>query len=326
MQDVHAQLASAGLRVDGELEVGRLVRCPVEGDSGRKRSGWYVLHELRLDSGELVLVGRYGNWRAGTPLSGLAVEFEAGGLSDEERRRMKEAAQQARERAIEEKRERAEQAAARAANIWPKLPESGKSEYLQRKGVRAYGVRFTRGSIVVPVRNGDGDLLGLQWIGPGGDKTFLTGTPKQACFHLIGEVGADVGVLGIAEGYATAAEVHEVVGWPVAVAFDAGNLLPVARVLRSLHPDIEIVLLGDRDEGKTPGWGCYACGWFVQARLGERENPRYQEPAACPECGRADTGSCGPGEVKASAAARYVAGRVVIPDFSVTQQQGEDAA
>ena len=36
-------------------------RCRVEGD--REKRGWYVLHELPLPSGDLVLVGTYGVWR-----------------------------------------------------------------------------------------------------------------------------------------------------------------------------------------------------------------------------------------------------------------------
>ncbi|MBE0587352.1 MAG: DUF927 domain-containing protein, partial [Hydrogenophaga sp.] len=63
----------------------------------------------------------------------------------------------------------------------------------------------------------------------------------------------------IAEGYATAATLHEATGYPVAVAFDAGNLQHVARALRQLHRAALLVVCGDDDQdtekqtGTNPG-------------------------------------------------------------------------
>lgn len=249
--DVINQLAQAGLEV-GCLEYGRLVRCRADGDKGNKKSGWYVIHELRLDSGAVVTVGRFGNWkRYGN--EALAIRFEGGTFSPAERQRLAEEQARLREEAEVERRARAAEAAERAARIWPKLPEAGKSPYLDRKKVRAFGVRFSRGSIVVPVRNTNLDLVGLQFIDADGSKRFLTGTPKQGCFHLIGELPAsEGGLLWIAEGYATAATVHMATGRAVAVAFDAGNLKDVARAMRELLPGARIAIAADNDVA-TPG-------------------------------------------------------------------------
>ena len=52
----------------------------------------------------------------------------------------------------------------------------------------------------------------------------------------------------VAEGYATAASVHEATGYPVAVAFDAGNLEPVAETIREKLPDCSIIIAGDNDK------------------------------------------------------------------------------
>jgi putative DNA primase/helicase len=73
------------------------------------------------------------------------------------------------------------------------------------------------------------ELHSLQFIGPEGDKRFLSGGRVSGCYLLIGK--PDV-TLCIAEGYATGASIHEAAGCAVAVAFNAGNLLPVARTLR----------------------------------------------------------------------------------------------
>ncbi|MES8343237.1 hypothetical protein U6T38_12230, partial [Cutibacterium acnes] len=58
--DVLDQLRAGGLLVE-HLEVGRLVRCRVEGS--RERRGWYTLHELTTESGDVLIVGSYGVWR-----------------------------------------------------------------------------------------------------------------------------------------------------------------------------------------------------------------------------------------------------------------------
>lgn len=105
---------------------------------------------------------------------------------------------------------------------------------------------FRRGSLVVPMRDASGHLWSLQSINGQGTKLFPLYGRKQGCFHVLGEP-AGATTLAIAEGYATAASVHEATGWPVAVAFDAGNLLPVGRALRERYPQALLVIAGDDD-------------------------------------------------------------------------------
>ena len=82
-----------------------------------------------------------------------------------------------------------------------------------------------------------------------GRKTFLTGGRKRGCYYAIGR---PVDALCIAEGYATAASIHEATGQATACAFDAGNLEPVARALRGKFPRSRITVCADNDSG-TPG-------------------------------------------------------------------------
>lgn len=243
MDKVIAQLSSVGLIIDGYPEIGRLVHCKVDGDKGSKKSGWYVLHEIALDNGKTVIVGRYGNWKLGD--EPLRIQFDAT-LSVEELARAQAEQAKLRERAKAEKQARHEAARTRAETIWPKLPREGVSEYLRRKQVGAFGVRFSRGSIVVPVRDAEGCLRGLQFIDGAGSKKFLTGTPKSGCFHRIGQL-VEGCPLAIVEGYATGATIHQVMGWPVAVAFDAGNLAAVAMALRARYPQQRMVICADND-------------------------------------------------------------------------------
>ncbi len=55
------------------------------------------------------------------------------------------------------------------------------------------------------------------------------------CYFSIGDVNGAVAVC-ICEGFATGASIHEATDYPVVVAFNAGNLGPVARVLRRGSP------------------------------------------------------------------------------------------
>ena len=145
--------------------------------------------------------------------------------------------------------------------------------YLVRKGVSAYGVRFTHpGTLLVPLRDGAGTLWNVQQIAAAKpkngapEKLFLKGGRKSGLWHMVGGLvsGDDAdrsgpAVLLIAEGYATAATLHEATGYPVAVAFDAGNMQHVARALQQLHPAALLVLCGDDDQateakdGTNPG-------------------------------------------------------------------------
>lgn len=195
----------------------------------------------------------------------------------EQERAQRQQADQARQEAAQA------HAAQQAAALWASASDDGASPYLARKGVQGHGVRYTpEGFVLVPLRDGDGTLWNVQSIAPqrpaaGTDKLFLKGGRKSGLWHWCG-VPAGAGVLLVAEGYATAASLHEATGHPVAVGFDAGNLAHVAKALRQLYPAALLVLCGDDDratEGKT---------------------------------------GTNPGRVKATAAARAVQGLAVFPD------------
>ncbi len=76
---------------------------------------------------------------------------------------------------------------------------------------------------------------------------------KSGNFHLLSEPGKDLsqGEILLSEGYATGASLHMATGKPVAVAFDAGNLEPVARKLREKYPNAAITICADNDHQHT---------------------------------------------------------------------------
>jgi putative DNA primase/helicase len=165
------------------------------------------------------------------------------------------ARQAAAERERQAQAERHRAAAAEAARQWAQASESGASAYLTRKGVANHGGRFGPGGVfLVPARDAAGELWNLQTIKPerpsddAPEKLFMRGARKTGTLHMIGNAEAAPWLL-VAEGYATAASVHEATGRPVAVAWDAGNLGHVVRALRGRYPAARVAVCGDDDTG-----------------------------------------------------------------------------
>jgi hypothetical protein len=70
----------------------------------------------------------------------------------------------------------------------------------------------------------------------------------------------DIAPILVAEGFITAASLHEATGYPVVIAFYAANLTAVAQHVRHHYPTTTIVLCGDHDphEDGTPNTGLHA--------------------------------------------------------------------
>lgn len=231
-------LRGAGLLVQSVVSDGRLRRVRAQGDGAGQRSGWYVLHPGPP------MAGAYGNWKTGANEQWRSGEDAA--LSAEELARLQDTVRRAQRRQQAERANR--QAAARklAVGRWQRASSADPAHpYLAAKSIAAHGLRQLHGSLLVPMRDGEGRLWSLQSIDRNGGKRFLTGGRKQGLYYAIGREVGDV--LCVAEGFATAASVFEATGYPTAVAFDAGNLEPVARQLRAKFPHALIVLCADDD-------------------------------------------------------------------------------
>jgi len=237
-------IAAAGLAPVKALELpeGRIVRFRVEGDKAGSRNGWAILHRHPIPA------GAFGSWKTGEQHTWRATTNETATPAERaEQQRKLQAAQQA--RTAEEARVRAE-AAARALKLWSGAkPATDDHPYLRNKGVHAFGLRALRDQLMIPARDADGRLHTLQFIGPDGSKRFLTGGRIAGCYYAIGR--PDDALL-LAEGYATAATLHQATGHAVAVCFNCGNLVAVARALRAKFPRLRFVVCADNDTA-TPG-------------------------------------------------------------------------
>lgn len=105
---------------------------------------------------------------------------------------------------------------------------------------------FKKGYFAVPMLDAKRKIWNLQCISPNGEKLFIRNGKKQGCYCLLAPM-SDSGVLAVVEGYATGASIFEATGYPVAVAFDAGNLLPACKALRERFPGVLLLVCGDND-------------------------------------------------------------------------------
>ncbi len=312
--DVLSQLQLHGLVVDDLVVDGRVHRCPTA-ESPRERKGWYLLHEWEASNRRAYIVGTYGIWH-GADKGAIKVALDKSlQMSRDELAAMKAAVAADRKRAQAQRDAQASRAAARAAVVWAKAltqpPEGGLADYLSRKAVRPYGLRYSpTGSLVIPIQDHLGDTKGLQFILPshhprkkktGRDKEFWpAGLQMSGRWFQIGSPLASM-VMLVAEGYATAATLHEALGLPVAVAFNANNLLPVAQELRKRHPGLRILICADDDYLQR----CESCG--------KRTDVRQDQ---CTHCGHVhDVPLVNPGARAAAAAALAVDGAWVSPVF-----------
>ncbi len=239
-------LAAAGLAPSGDLNLvgdGKLQRYRIEGDKAGSRNGWAVLYS------HPVMAGAFGSWKTGESHTWCEKRSDKAPTPAEraELQRQMKAAQAARSAELANVQASARQ---RAAKLWATAhPATNAHPYLQRKQIGAYGIRQLRDMLVIAARDVQGELHTLQFISADGSKRFLTGGRIVGCYFAIGR---PLDSLLLCEGLATASTLHQATGRAVAVAFNCGNLVAVARALRSKFPTLRMIVCADNDF-QTPG-------------------------------------------------------------------------
>ncbi len=246
MNDALSQFRDAiragGLEPPDVIEPGKLHRFPGMGKQNGNTAGWCRLFDD-------VLGGCFGDWSTGLSENWQAKREKP--FSQSERAAFMHRVEETRKRAEMERQQQIAHAAEKAASIWnTATPANEDHPYLIRKEINTNGSRLYKGSLVIPVRSG-GELCTLQFIAEDSSKRFLSGGRVTGGYYSIGTVkGAEA--LCIVEGFATGATIHQATGYPVAVAFNAGNLEPVAKVMRRKLPDLPMIICAD-DDAATEG-------------------------------------------------------------------------
>ncbi|MGZ8158851.1 MAG: toprim domain-containing protein [Methylobacter sp.] len=218
---------------------GLLHREHVKGDRSGTKNGAYTLHPDGNPSGwfKHFKTGITGKWT----LSGKQEPINKGILQQ-----IKKNHQQ---RQVEQQK-RHDGAAEKSRIIWQSAEpifDQSQHPYLVKKHIQAHQLRLYGNALVIPIYNENEQIVNLQFINADGTKRFLSGGKKKACFSVIGKPDSGSLIL-ISEGWATGVSLHEFTGYYVVVAMDAGNLQPVALVVRRLYPSAQIIIAGDNDE------------------------------------------------------------------------------
>lgn len=283
-------MLSAGIETDAHLEAdGCLHRVHVVGHRHGTKNGAYILHSDGCPAGwfQDFVSGVTGTWR----LDGGKWEMDPA-----TKRKIEEGRKQ---RQVERDQYNAKKAA-EACRIWNSAIPCTDHPYLERKGIKAHGLRvgtwrkwieaesgwkqITIESVLfVPVVSPDGELVNVQGILPephlalGRDKDFNGGRKKGCCYWI----GQPTETVMIAEGYATAASLHEQTGHMVVVAFDCGNLPEVARVVRAEMPNASIIIAGDNDRANPKNPGLTKAREAALAIKGLLSVPKFPSDCTC---------------------------------------------
>ncbi|WP_163598185.1 LPD1 domain-containing protein [Moraxella catarrhalis] len=106
-----------------------------------------------------------------------------------------------------------------------------------------------KGNLIIPQYNEHGELRAFETIGYNGSKYAQKDAQKNGLTLTLGDVTNGKPVI-IAEGYATAATLHEQTNQTVVVAFGKGGLVSTSENLRKLYPDSRIYIGADNDHMK----------------------------------------------------------------------------
>ena len=255
-----AAIKAAGLIPPEYIKPGSFHRFPGANKSASNSAGWCLLFD---DSKG----GAFGDWS-----TDLSETWQARKPADEaERREWAAKIDKARQEAERQRQNARAEAARKSTSVWSKAePASPDHPYLVAKGIQPHGVRIDCSRLLIPLHNAAGEIRSLQRIDNVGNKRFQPGGEINGNYYTIGQPD---GLIVIAEGFATAASIHEATGHAVAVAFNAGNLRSVAQAILKTVPEVQIIIAADDDRSTDGNPGITKATEAAQAVAGKIAEP-----------------------------------------------------
>lgn len=247
-----------------------------------KLNAWLIGFQNHTLKGDPYIVSQFGDWKTGEEYNFTSSVK----LSKHDKNAIEKQMKEASERRAIEKLQAQAQAASDAEDFWKTCSDNPSSDYLALKKIKGlYGCKTSMGeegrSLIVPMRDVDGKLWGYQEIRADRSKKFGYQQKKSGNFHIIPFIEAlqDQSTVYIAEGFATAASIHEATGLSVVVAFDSGNLIHVAKALKSKYNDKAFIICGDDDRFNEKNVGRESAEEAAKAVLGKAIFPVFKNPA-----------------------------------------------
>ncbi|EMF5938446.1 DUF927 domain-containing protein [Salmonella enterica] len=253
----------AGLSIDVPDSSRRHAPCPACGGTDRFRfddngRGSFICNQCGAGDG-LDLIKKVNNCdtteAAQLAADVLGIDYRAAqtdpAIASQRREQLEADLQQREQERQQQAAEDAEQRRATFARLYAGIRQSvmqGESEYLQSKGLTGFNYPvMPDGSLLLDLVDESGAVAAAQTITPQGEKRLLKGSAKRGAYHAVNAPEAPQSV-AIAEGLATALTCHLICRDALTVtAIDAGNLLPVAEVMRRKYPQAQIIIAADND-------------------------------------------------------------------------------
>ncbi|HEA6332489.1 TPA: DNA primase [Escherichia coli] len=268
-------LENAGLVLEKDPEMdGEIHRVPTRDDRRGSQSGAYKAY---LDGRPS---GWYRDYRSADNSPTTWTFSRAENIDPLARLHLKASAQQNRDEKERKLQQQYNKQAGYARSYLNGLPQATAHEYLTRKGIRAApGVRLNnKNELVIPFSNGRGEIRSYQRIPVTGgkDARILKGSEKSGNWFAFGTPENGRPLL-FAEGYATAASLHEATGLPVLMTIDADNMINVAKNARNIWTDSPFVFCADNDHQRKINKGVSSAKKAAASTHGEVIIPAFTE-------------------------------------------------
>lgn len=276
----------------------KFIRFDAPGDKAGKGNGYY-----KLKTGAYP-VGWFGDWKdPSNQHQWFFADPNASPLSEKERAAIKREQARLKAEAAQAREAKQAEVAEDASRKWKNASSDVEGHpYLKAKGIehprglRVYTAKDGVKLLTVPMfafdMNGEPQLVNLQLIDGDGRKTFLKAGRKEGTFFSV--KGGKTSYIAICEGVSTGFSVWEATDLSVVIAFDSGNLIPVAKYFARHRPMATLVIAGDDDAIAPDDWA--------------ERMPGKQWVNA--------------GRVKAEAAAKAVGCRFILPVFAEGPARG----
>ncbi len=222
------------------------------------KNAWYVMFQ----SGDF-FASKFGDWS----LNIHGQKWHSNNFNDLSKKERSKIDRQLDEQNAQQKRElelSRKIAREECKKIWDESTNATTNHpYLKNKGfdVMDLTIRLNnQNELVIPLFNEKGIIQSLQTIKIDGSKRFYKGGAITGHYCVLGNQ-KESDIIFICEGYATALSIHLATNskYCVIVAFNANNLLPVAKTFNRLYADKNIIIAGDDDRFKDKNTGLTVC-------------------------------------------------------------------
>ncbi|MCP3933368.1 MAG: DUF3987 domain-containing protein, partial [Bacteroidetes bacterium] len=236
---IKEDISSTGMVPPDHLEFGKIIRFSDDGENNK--NGWCIAFQ---NSNGSVAVS-FGNWK--DIQEKRFYNHNDTSMTSKDRNAFSMQIQEAMEKASQEKKLRQKEAGIKAKGLWDKAqPPNSNHEYLDKKQIKAYGIKQSGKALLIPVLDNQGEICSLQQILPDGIKKFMPGGETKGGSFVIGNI-QDEDLFYICEGFATGATLHEVTGKPIVIAFNSGNLKRIAEAYNAKYSSKTIIIAADND-------------------------------------------------------------------------------